>query len=280
MSKAELHTHSTASDGVLAPDTLVEHAAAAGVSVLALTDHDTTNGVPLALEAAARLGIELIPGIEINTDHEGGSLDILGYWVPYGPGPFEERIRELRAARVTRGQRMVERLNALGVPVQWERVRALAEGAVGRPHVARAMIETGYVTTTQEAFDLYLGFGKPAYVPRTRFTALEAVEFIRDAGGVPVLAHPVLSQAQHLDPFRLRELLPTLKARGLVGIEAYYKSYFADTVQRLVRLADELDLVPAGGSDFHAPDMGAPLGSTGLPPESVERLRAARAPKT
>ncbi len=272
----DLHTHSTASDGVLSPTDLVKHAAALGVRVLALTDHDTTDGVTEAQRAADRLGVEFIPGIEINTDYQDSSLDVLGYWVPTEPGPFQTRLAELRDARETRGQRMVEKLNRLGLPVRWERVRELAQGAVGRPHVARAMVEAGYVGSINEAFDLYIGYGRPAYAPRTRLTAFEAVQFIRAHGGVPVMAHPIPSHAQHLDPFHLEELLPRLKEAGLVGMDVYYGTYTSDTVQRLLALARRFDLVPAGGSDFHGPDMGAPLGSTGVPPASVERLRGAR----
>lgn len=272
----DLHTHSTASDGVLSPTDLVKQAAALGVRVLALTDHDTTDGVAEAQRAAGRLGVELIPGIEINTDYQDSSLDVLGYWVPTEPGPFQDRLAELRDARETRGQRMVEKLNRLGLPVRWERVRALAQGAVGRPHVARALVEAGHVSNLNAAFDLYIGYGRPAYEPRTRFTAFEAVEFIRAHDGVPVMAHPIPGHAQHLDPFGLEALLPRLKAVGLVGMDVYYGSYGLDTVQRLLALARRFDLVPAGGSDFHGPDMGATLGSTGVPAESVERLRQAR----
>ena len=272
----DLHTHSTASDGVLSPTELVKHAAALGVRVLALTDHDTTDGAAEAQRAANRAGVEFIPGIEINTDYQDSSLDVLGYWVPTEPGPFQERLAELRAARETRGQRMVEKLNRLGLPVRWERVRELAQGAVGRPHVARALVEAGHVSAINEAFDLYIGYGRPAYEPRTRFTAFQAVEFIHAHGGVPVMAHPIPSHAQHLDPFRLEELLPRLKEAGLVGMDVYYGTYTTDTVQRLLALARRFDLVPAGGSDFHGPDMGASLGSTGVPAESVERLRQAR----
>lgn len=277
MSRIELHCHSTASDGVLKPATLVQAAAECGVNVLALTDHDTTDGVAEAQAAAARVGIELIPGVEINTEHPNGSLDILGYWAPVTPGAFQDKIAELREARVTRGQRMVERLNDLGMAVRWERVRELADGAVGRPHVARALVEEGYAHNISEAFDLYIGHGRPAYIPRPRFTAQEAVEFIRAHGGVPVMAHPVPARAQNLDPFRLAELLPELKRHGLAGIECYYGDYTDNTVRHLVSLANRLNLIPAGGSDFHGPNMGAALGSTGLPTQSLARLRAARA---
>lgn len=272
----DLHTHSTASDGELSPTELVRQAAYLGVKVLSLTDHDTTHGVAEAMAAAKRYRVELIPGIEINTDHEAGSLDILGYWVPIEPGPFQTKITELREGRVTRGQRMVERLTALGVPVQWERVRQLAQGAVGRPHIARALIEAGYATTISDAFDRYIGFGKPAYIPRVRFTAIEAVRFIRDHGGLPVMAHPIPAHAQHLDPFRLEELLPQFKAAGLVGMEAYYGAYATDTVRRMVALAERLDLIPTGGSDFHGPDNGGRLGGSGVPLESYERLKFLR----
>lgn len=277
---ADLHTHSAASDGLLTPTQLVERAAEVGVAVLALTDHDTTNGVAEAMAAGRRLGVEVIPGIEINTEHEAGSLDILGYWIPVEDGPFQARIAELRDQRVNRGRRMVDHLARLGVPVAWDRVRELAQGSVGRPHVARAMLEAGHVRSVSEAFDLYIGHGRPAYVPRPRFTAFEAVQFIRDHGGVPVMAHPIPAHAQHLDPFRLEDLLPRLRNTGLVGIDAYYGTYSQDTIRRLVALAGRFRLVPAGGSDFHGPDLGAALGTPGVPMGSVDKLRRLARPPT
>lgn len=273
---ADLHTHSTASDGLLSPTEVVERAAEAGVTILALTDHDTTDGVAEALDAGRRIGIEVIPGIEINTEHEAGSLDILGYWIPVTPGPFQARIAELRDARVHRGQRMVEALNRLGVPVRWERVRELAQGSVGRPHVAQALVETGHVRSLGEAFDIYIGHGRPAYVPRPRFTAVEAIQFVRAHGGVPVMAHPIPAAAQHRDPFHLEDLLPRLRNAGLAGIDAYYGSYTPDTIRRLVALAGRYGLIPAGGSDFHGPAISTALGTPGVPIGSVDRLRRLR----
>lgn len=278
MPVADLHTHSAASDGLLSPTEVVERAAEAGVTILALTDHDTTDGVAEALAAGQRVGIEVIPGIEINTEHEAGSLDILGYWIPVTPGPFQARIAEMRDARVHRGQRMVEALNRLGVPVRWERVRELAQGSVGRPHVAQALVETGYVRSLGEAFDLYIGHGRPAYVPRLRFTAVEAIQFVRAHGGVPVMAHPIPAAAQHLDPFHLEALLPRLRNAGLAGIDAYYGSYTPDTIRRLVALAGRYGLIPAGGSDFHGPAISTALGTPGVPIGSVDRLRRAARP--
>ncbi|MCW5882743.1 MAG: PHP domain-containing protein [Anaerolineae bacterium] len=273
---ADLHTHSTASDGLLSPTEVVERAAEAGVTILALTDHDTTDGVAEALDAGLRIGIEVIPVIDINTEHEAGSLDILGYWIPVTPGPFQARIAELRDARVHRGQRMVEALNRLGVPVRWERVRELAQGSVGRPHVAQALVETGHVRSLGEAFDIYIGHGRPAYVPRPRFTAVEAIQFVRAHGGVPVMAHPIPAAAQHRDPFHLEDLLPRLRNAGLAGIDAYYGSYTPDTIRRLVALAGRYGLIPAGGSDFHGPAISTALGTPGVPIGSVDRLRRLR----
>jgi predicted metal-dependent phosphoesterase TrpH len=267
----DLHTHSTASDGVYSPTELLQRAKGVGLRVLALTDHDTTGGLEEAAQAAATLDIEFIPGIEINTDVGGGEVHVLGYFVDYQQPAFQSVLKVLRDARERRGQRMVELLNEQGVHVKWERVREIAQGAVGRPHVAKALLEAGYVQTIGEAFDKYIGTDCPAYVPRYRLTAEDAVRLIASANGLPVIAHP--AELPGLD--ELRDWLPRLCAAGMVGLETYYGTYTAEQEAALRTLAEEYNLIPTGGSDFHGPGIHpTPLGGRYVPFEAVERLKA------
>ena len=267
----DLHTHSTASDGIYAPTELLRRAKEVGLRVLALTDHDTSDGLAEAAQAAATLDIDFIPGIEINTDVSGGEVHVLGYFVEFQRPAFQAVLKVLRDARERRGQRMVELLNEHGINVSWERVRELAQGAVGRPHVARALLEAGYVQTIGEAFDKYIGNGCYAYVPRYRLTPGDAVRLIVSANGLPVIAHP--ADLPGLD--ELRNWLPGLCEAGMVGLETYYGPYTAEQEQALRALADEYHLIPTGGTDFHGPGLHpTPLGGRHVPYESVERLKA------
>jgi 3',5'-nucleoside bisphosphate phosphatase len=272
----DLHTHSTASDGIYSPTDLLHHADEAGLRVIALTDHDTTQGLPEAAQAARELDIDFIPGIEINTDISGGEVHVLGYFLEYERPAFQATLRTLRDARISRGQRMVELLNEQGVHVAWERVREIAQGSVGRPHVAKALLEAGYVQTIGEAFDKYIGNGKSAYVPRYKLTPVDAVRLIDSANGLPTVAHPITLPGLQ----ELRNWLPELCSVGLVGLETYYGPYTNEQVQSLLALADEFDLIPTGGTDFHGPGIHpTPLGGRFVPPASVERLKAAAALK-
>jgi predicted metal-dependent phosphoesterase TrpH len=268
----DLHTHSTASDGLYAPGDLVQRASEAGLHVLALTDHDTTNGIEEAAQAARKLGLDFIPGIEINTDVSGGGeVHVLGYFLDYQQPAFQQILQILRNARVRRGQRMVEILNEEGITITWERVRAIAQGAVGRPHVARALMEAGYVQSIGEAFDKYIGKGCPAYVPRYKLSPLDAVRLIVSANGLPVVAHPV--KIPGLD--ELQRWLPELCQAGLVGLETYYGPYSSEEEQQVQALADQYHLIATGGSDYHGPGIHpTPLGGRPVPYSAVERLKA------
>lgn len=270
-SLVDLHTHSTASDGVLAPAALVELAGARGLRVLALTDHDTTAGVAEATAAARARGLRLIPGVELSTHVEVGEVHVLGYFVdPAHPG-LAAALARFRDAREGRARQIVERLGAAGVPIRYERVlRFAGEGAIGRPHIARALIEAGHAVSISDAFDRYLARGRPGYVERYRLTPPEAVRLIRTAGGVPVLAHPHSAD-------NLEALLPALVATGLGGLECYYGDYDDLRKQELLALARRYDLVPTGGTDFHGPGIHQrPLGGTPVPLESVAALEARR----
>jgi len=279
MGEADLHCHTTASDGTFSPEELVALAARIGLKVIAVTDHDSVEGVAPAQAAGERLGIEVIPGVEINTDVPGAEVHILGYFVDHSNAELIEATSRLREGRVGRAKRMAEALTAMGAPVDFRRILEIAgEGAVGRPHVAKALLEAGHVTSSSEAFSRYIGRDGPAYVERQKFTAAQACALLRRAGGVPVLAHPV-----HYDRYGaikgaldLDSALPALKTEGLMGIEAYYPRYDAITIEYLLGLARRHGLLVTGGSDFHGGRPNEPdPGSVHVPMKAVRRLRAA-----
>ncbi|HEY7984606.1 MAG TPA: PHP domain-containing protein [Ktedonobacterales bacterium] len=270
--RIDLHTHSTASDGVLAPAELARAARAAGLDVIGLTDHDSTAGVAEAQAAGEQIGLRVVAGIEVNTDLPGGEAHVLGYFVEHAQAQFQRTLTVLREARALRGERMVARLRAAGLDVSWERVRELAQGAVGRPHVARALIERGYATSVDDAFARWLGRGRPGYVSRMKLAPAEAVRFIRSAWGVPVLAHP--AGIADLET----SVLPDLVAAGLLGLECYYGQYDDATVRHLLALADARGLIATGGSDYHGPNMHpTPLGGRAVPPAALTALERAAA---
>jgi predicted metal-dependent phosphoesterase TrpH len=275
MTRIELHCHTTASDGALAPAALVAQAHAAGVTTLAITDHDTVAGLPEARAAAAPLGITLLPGCEFGCELPDGEVHLLAYLFDETDAALTATLEALRTARRERGRAMVDRLHALGVPVSWDRVQSIAgRGSVGRPHVAQALIEGGWVADTDDAFARYIGWGGPAYVPRARISPPEVLALVAGAGGVVSLAHPA-----HIP--NLEAYLPTLVPHGLAGLETYYGEYPPETVARLAALAARFDLVPTGGSDYHGRPIKdhAALGARTLPPDTVDRLWArARGP--
>jgi predicted metal-dependent phosphoesterase TrpH len=265
----DLHAHTIASDGTLRPRELVAEAAKRGVRVLAVTDHDSTEGLAEAIEEARRHPpLTIVPGIEINCDVEGAEIHILGYCMDYEAPWFQEFCRAQREERRARVYRMAERLAALGMPIDVERVFALVqEGSAGRPHVARVMVERGYVKTVREAFDKYLAADKPAHVPRKKLTPEDAVRLLRRAGGVPVFAHPGLSDRD--------ELVPALVTAGLMGIECYYSEHSATQRGAYVDLCRRYDLVATGGSDFHGPSVrAAVLGNPTVPLAVWDALQA------
>jgi predicted metal-dependent phosphoesterase TrpH len=247
MSIGDFHTHSTRSDGVLSPTDLVELAASGGVRVMALTDHDTLAGLDEALAAAAdRPGFTVIPGVELSCDAGGTKVHLLGHFVDRTNREFVGQLERLRTGRSERAKKMVEALAGLGAPIDWERVQELArKGSVGRPHIARALIEQGHAKTISDAFDRYVGDGGPAYVERKRLAAREAIEMIRNANGLPVFAHP----PRYTEDYG--ELAASLASDGLFGMEVFYRDYSVDRVQSLHAVADSLELFALGGSDYH-----------------------------
>jgi predicted metal-dependent phosphoesterase TrpH len=259
----DLHTHTTASDGDLPPAELVAAAAAAGVATLAVTDHDTVAGLDAAVEAGARRGMRVIPGIELTVRVPHGSMHLLGYFHEVAPEPLVDRLEELSAFREIRIRAIVERLGDLGMDLDWDDVRGRAAGQLGRPHVAAALVDAGHVATREEAFDRWLADGRPAHVPSRGLEPDVAVRLVRASGGAPVLAHPgsLALPSRHLESFVQR-----LAAHGLVGIEVHRPEHTPEAFDAYRRIAKRLRLVPSGGSDFHRPDGPFLLGDTGRPP--------------
>jgi len=269
--KADLHLHTTASDGRLAPREIVSMAVRVGLDVIAVTDHDTIDGVVPALNAAQAFpSITVIPGVEINTDVPRGEVHILGYFIDYTDKKLAATLQKLRDSRRERAQKMIAKLGKLGMKIDWQRVSELVQGgSVCRPHIARALFEKGYVGSEKEAFDKYIGHDGPAYVERYKLLPIEVVKLILDAQGLPVLAHPA-------DIADLDKLVPKLKAVGLVGLEVYYRDYSSEIVARLAKIAEKYDLITTGGTDYHAFGDGSEveIGGAITPARSVEQLFA------
>jgi predicted metal-dependent phosphoesterase TrpH len=271
VSRVDLHVHSTASDGKFSPEAIISKAAGLGLKVISLTDHDSIDGIIPALKTVKIYpGLTFIPGVEISTDMPDGEAHVLGYFIDYTSRELGSTLERFRNSRLRRAQGMVSKLGALGIDIDWSRVQEIAgDGAIGRPHIAQAMLEKGYITAFQEAFKKYIGHGGPAYVEREKMTPEEAVALIVRSGGLPVLAHP----------FTVKEpetIVIKLKAAGLVGIEAYYKDNTAAETEATLGLAARYGLIATGGSDFHgiADSNDAMLGSVEVPMEAAERLIA------
>lgn len=273
----DLHTHTTRSDGHLAPADLVRLFAERGVAAAAITDHDSTEGLDEAFAAAeGRPGLRLIPGVEISASHPlmpDSDVHVLGYFMDCGNAAFQRALAALRGEREERGKRMLVKLAALGYPLDWERVAALADDAsVGRPHVAQAMVERGYIADYRDAFNGLLNNGGSAFVGREGLTMEGAARAIRDAGGVAALAHPLYVE-EHA------AIIPRLRAMGIAGIEVHYARYGPDEQRLLLELARRHELVPCGGSDYHAAgNDDEPLPGADGPPsdalDALERLAA------
>ena len=271
MSKVDLHIHSTASDGRLTPAEIVNKSAEIGLTTIAIADHDSSDGiVPALITAKAYPQLKVIPCVEISTDVPNGEVHILGYFIDYTDHKLAVALEGMRNSRRKRALGMIAKLGNLGMHIDWERVQEIAgSGSIGRPHIAQAMLEKGYIATLKEAFTEYIGRDRPAYVERGKMTPVEAVELILQANGLPVLAHPFTVN----DP---ETMVIELKAAGLVGIEAYYKDYTVDEINELVNLADRHNLIATGGSDYHGLDTSAEtmIGGADVPIESAEQLIA------
>ncbi len=266
--RADLHCHTTASDGTFSPRQLVEEALARGLAAIAVTDHDSVEGIEEAARVGAELGITVVEGVEISTDVENGEVHVLGYCVDGRNAGFLAVLEQQRESRMSRVQTMLGKLDLLGVHIEFSDVLASAEegAAIGRPHVAAAMIRAGHVNSWDEAFARYIGRQAPAYVPRSKVTPHEAVREIVAAGGVPVMAHPGLSNKDHM--------IPSLVEAGLMGIEAIYPDHTADQRRRYLEMARHYGLIATGGSDCHGPRSrsGVVLGTATVEVEVVDEL--------
>jgi 3',5'-nucleoside bisphosphate phosphatase len=267
----DLHSHSICSDGTQTPAELVQEAKRRGLTFLSLTDHDTVAGLTEAKAEGERIGVTIIPGVELSAERNGKEAHILGYFIDDQNTDLLRDLAEFAALRPIRIERMVEKLQSLGIKIELERVREIAgPGTIGRPHVARALVELGYADDVKDAFDQLIAPGRPGFVPRQKITADQAVTAIARGGGLPVLAHPYSTKA-------VEETLDELVVMGLVGLEVYYGEYSLEEREALRKIADHWNLIPTGGSDWHGPSArtGRELGGPFVPIETVERLQTA-----
>lgn len=273
----DLHTHSTASDGSDTPTALVEMAVRVGLSTLALTDHDTLEGIEEARTAADRAALDLIPGTELSLDYHGG-MHLIVLWLEPGPGPLQDRLAELQGGRIERNLAIVGLLNDLGMTLTMEEViEESGSGSVGRPHIAAVMMRKGYVMSIAEAFDLWLGAGKPAYAARPRLTPEDAIGLARESRAVPVLAHPHTLGINRAH--EMAELLVRLRSAGLVGMEAMCAGYHRHEREGYADLASRFGLIASGGSDYHGLykpglELGTGYGDLAVPDMVVDQLRS------
>ncbi len=246
----DLHTHSTVSDGTDTPEKLVANAAACGLAAIALTDHDTTEGVLQAQKAAKEWGIECISGCEYAVMIENEEIHLVGLWAPHSSKPLQAALLAARQYRMDRNFMIIEKLQALGIDISIEDVAACAQGeSVGRPHIASALQQKKYIKTSTEAFETYLGWQKPAFVPRTLTKPEEGIRLLAEEGATVVLAHPMLSKKMTKE--RLDDLLSDFKKWGLSAVEVYHSRHRNDAVRITLELAQKHDLLISGGSDYH-----------------------------
>ena len=276
--EVDLHLHTSHSDGTLSPEDLLRLCQSKGLKFISITDHDTTSALSESEEIAADLGINIIPGIELGASWESSEIHILGYYVDQYDLNFQNILSELRDDRIIRAEAMVNKLQGMGLEISFERVNEIADGgSVGRPHIAKALTELGYVKNPKEAFDKFIGDRNEGFVGRKLLGLEDSIKLLINNGALPVLAHPLMSSAKsgRKTLKGLTELLPMMKEWGLVGIEVYYGSYNDNQVSKLLNFANQYSLIPCGGSDYHA--LGNPIeskpGDSGPPIDSIERLK-------
>ena len=283
----DLHIHSTASDGSFTPAEIINHAQRLNLAAIAITDHDSIYGSKEALRAGIPPCLKFLTGVEISAAHPSffpgsGSFHILGYGICLDNHALNQTLNRLREARKNRNPKIIKRLNELGLKISLEDVeQAVADGQLGRPHIAQTMIKKGFVESMDEAFDQFLGAGKPAYVDKKRIGCEAAIKMIRDAGGIPVLAHPALLDIE--DDRQLEELIKNLIRIGMRGIEVYYPEHSTEQTQHYAKLANKYDLLMTGGTDFHGSitpkiKMGTGKGTLFIPYELYEKLANDSAP--
>lgn len=282
MKRIDLHVHSNVSDGTDTPAGLVAYALSKGLAAMALTDHDTVGGVAEALRAAEGTGLRLIPGVELSAEYQGKDIHILGLFLDHGSEPLLAYLTDVKEARDRRNERMAKLLAEHGMPVPIEELQSEFPGAIlTRAHFAKLLKKKSYVESYEEAFERYLGDGKPCYLPKERISPGRAIALIHKAGGLAVLAHPLL---YHMEPDGLRELLRLLREEGLDGLEAIYSMNSGKDEQCMRRLAADFGLLVSGGSDYHGAtkphiDLGTGRGDLSVPEDVLIKLEAACGPR-
>ncbi|HZK43598.1 MAG TPA: PHP domain-containing protein [Syntrophomonadaceae bacterium] len=258
----DLHIHTKASDGVYSAEEIIDNAIKIGLEGIAITDHDTVDGLSVAKDYLKKLKttLKFVPGIELNTDYKDVEVHILGYFIDYYHQPLLDKLIEIKQSRYERAAKMVERLHNIGLIISFEDVKRMAEGGViARPHIAQALMDKGYVFSVKEAFNKYISKGRPGYVPRYKFSPDEAISLIKESGGIAVLAHPGLIKNGNI----VEEIIKM----GIEGIEVYYPQHHPILIDNYLKICNENGLLVTGGSDFHgigAGDSHGRLGSTGI----------------
>lgn len=277
MDTIDLHTHSTFSDGTFTPSQLVKYAEEKGLKAFALTDHDTTEGIKEA--KSIETNVEVISGVEISTRYDKKEIHIVGLYVNENDAGLNKQLKYYREKRVTRNFEILEKLNSLGVDITIDDVKESCTGdVISRAHIAKALVSKGFVGSYTEAFDRYLGDNKCAYVPRETLNYEESMELITKAGGVPVLAHPLLYK---MSDTNLENMMVKLRQKGLKAVEVYYSTHSNSDTQHIMAMANRVGLIYSGGSDFHGAtkpkiDMGTGMGKLAVPYEILEKIRGER----
>lgn len=266
----DLHIHTSASDGVLTPEEIIDIAVEIGLQGIAISDHDTVAGLGRAQQYldTTSYSLDFIPAIELNTDAGEDEVHILGYFIDPENVALNQRLQEIRNSRYHRAEQMVSRLQELGLNITFEQVQALAQGElIARPHIARVLVNNKYATTIRDAFDKYIGRGRPGYVPRYKFLPDEAIELIKNAGGIAVLAHPGLIK----DENKVIEIINT----GIEGLEVFYPEHSPEQIEELLEFARRHRLLITGGSDYHGPgssESRSNMGAAGVSKQLVKRM--------
>ena len=244
MQKADLHIHTTASDGLMSPEKVVRWASVKRLTAIGITDHDTVKGISPAMKASSKYGVEIVPGIELSTIFEEEEIHVLGYFIDYNSQWLADTLKKIQNSRYERAGKIVGKLNDMGIDITLEEVKDIADdGAMGRPHIARAMIDKGYISNIREAFSEYIGKDRPAYVERYKLTCKEAIDMIEKLGGISVLAHPGL--------INNKENIGKIIDLGIDGIEVYHSKHDDETVRNMLAVAHSRNLLITGGSDCH-----------------------------
>ena len=277
MDTIDLHTHSTFSDGTFTPLQLVKYAEEKGLKAFAITDHDTTEGIKEA--KSIETNVEVISGVEISTRYDKKEIHIVGLYVNENDADLNKQLKYYREKRVTRNFEILEKLNSLGVDITIDDVKESCTGdVISRAHIAKALVSKGFVGSYTEAFDRYLGDNKCAYVPRETLNFEESMELITKAGGVPVLAHPLLYK---MSDTNLENMMVKLRQKGLKAVEVYYSTHSNSDTQHVMAMANRVGLIYSGGSDFHGAtkpkiDIGTGMGKLAVPYEILEKIRGER----